>query len=58
MHGKKKTVLSAASTNALKTKEIIYTNERTYSKFSDERKQVIEYNFAEQMTIFDYMKKQ
>ena len=53
---KEKSVLSAANTNALKTKEIIYTNERTYRNFSDNQKKLIKQNFAEQMSIFDYMR--
>ena len=48
-----KTVLSAASTNAIKSKEVIFTNKKTYDRLNDERRKLITYNFAQQMTMED-----
>ena len=52
---KEKPVLSSARSNSLKATEKIYTNQRTYDKFSDEQKRAIEMNFSEQMTIFQFI---
>ena len=51
-----KTVLSSATGNGMKAKEMIYTNERTYSRMSNAEREKINFNFAEQMTIEDYLK--
>ena len=49
---KEKQILSAANGNSQKIEERIFTNKRTYAKFSKEKKEMIEWNFAEQMTLF------
>ena len=49
-----KTVLSASNGNSQKATEMIYTNKRTYDKLKDYVKEIINLNFAEQMTLFDF----
>ena len=51
-----KTVLASASTNSIKATEKIFTNQRTYEKLSDQEKEQIKINHAEQLSIFDFMK--
>ena len=46
-----KTILSAANGNSQKTTEYLFTNQRTYDKFSDEVKERVKLNFAEQQTF-------
>lgn len=48
-----KTVLSAANSNSIKATEKIFTNQRTYDKLSDNDKERIKINLAEQLSIFD-----
>ena len=48
-----KTVLSAANGNSQKTEEKIFTNRRTYENLKDDFKERINYNRAEQLTMFD-----
>lgn len=52
---KEKTVLSSATGNGIKSKEMIYTNKRTFEKLNDEQKQLSQLNFAEQQSIFDFI---
>ena len=44
-----KQVLSSANTNALKTKEMIFTNKRTFDKLGDRYKKMAKLNFCEQL---------
>ena len=50
-----KTVLSAARTNAIKSKEIVWTNQRTYDKLNDKQKLFAQSEFSKQMTLEDYL---
>ena len=52
-----KQVLSAASTNSITTKEILFTNRRTYDKMNDFYRMKVKVNFAEQITMFDYLER-
>lgn len=47
-----KQVLSSANTNALKTKEMIFTNKRTFDKLGDSYKKMAKLNFCEQLSLF------
>jgi len=51
-----KTILSSALGNGTKAKEMIYTNRKTYEKLDDFQKELQIMNFAEQSTIFDFLK--
>lgn len=53
---REKTVLSDQNGTAGKVKEMIYTNKRTYDRLSDDRKELVSFNFAKQSTIFDFLK--
>ena len=50
---REKTVLSAADGNNYKADEIIFTNERTYHKLTQSKKEYMKLNFAEQLSLFD-----
>ena len=50
-----KPVLSASDGNNYKAIEKIYTNERTFKAQPDEIRQMQKHNFAEQISIFDFM---
>lgn len=52
---KEKIVLSAANSNSITAQEIIYTNKRTYDRFSNETKERAALNFSEQINLFDVM---
>ena len=52
---KEKVVLSAANTNSLTAKEMIFTNEGTYKKLTEEKKLIATMNFSEQMDMFDFI---
>ena len=47
-----KVVLSSASRNDIKGREMIYTNKRTYDRLDQFDIERIQFNFAEQMTLF------
>lgn len=51
----KKKILSCNDNSGGYAKEIIWTNQRTYDKLSEDRQEMAKWNFAEQMTIFDLM---
>lgn len=53
---KEKTVLCSSYTNALKKKELIFTNQKTYDKMNDTQKKLIGGNFSEQLTFEDLLK--
>jgi hypothetical protein len=50
-----KTVLSAANSNSIKSKEILFTNQRTWESMNDEQKNISKMNFSEQLTLFDFI---
>lgn len=52
---KEKMVLCTREGGSPKTVETIFTNERTYLKLSDDKKRLIDFCMAEQMTFFDYI---
>ena len=47
-----KVVLSAAKTNSIYAREMIYTNRRTFERLSDKSKELVWLSFAEQISLF------
>ena len=50
---REKVVLSAANNNSIKATERLYTNQRTYEKMSNRRKEIIRLNQSKQISLFD-----
>lgn len=49
---KEKCILSAKNGNDQKAEEILFTNQKTYEKLNDDKKDMAAWNFAEKMTLF------
>ena len=50
-----KRVLSAANGNSGIATEYLFTNQRTYNSFTDDRKQMVKIETARQMNLFDFI---